>query len=207
MSSLAVLPSGTTAGAGSSAHYRSVDDGLTWDVTDSTGGFALTAAPNGGLAAIRDPSFWYIRDIYYSVDEGLTWTQITTELTAASLATDSESFIYAGTGGQGVFRSPEPLFVSSEADSGSPQPFALAPAYPNPAVSGTRIPFTMAEAGPVTLTVHDVLGRRVATLVDAVLPAGEQEATWDAAGAASGVYIVTLRAGGRTAARRIAVAR
>jgi hypothetical protein len=48
------------------------------------------------------------------------------------------------------------------------------------------------EAGRVTLAVYDVLGRRVAVLADAVQPAGPHEATLNAEGLASGVYLVRL---------------
>ena len=53
------------------------------------------------------------------------------------------------------------------------------------------------------LAVFDVLGRRVATLVDGVQPAGDHTATWRADGFPSGVYVVTLQAGSATQTQRI----
>jgi len=55
--------------------------------------------------------------------------------------------------------------------------------------------------------VFDVGGRRVATLVDEVLPAGEHRRDWRPDGVPSGVYFYSLRAGGRTEARKLVVAR
>jgi hypothetical protein len=55
----------------------------------------------------------------------------------------------------------------------------------------------------VTLTVYDVLGRRVATLADGVRPAGTHAATFDARGLPSGTYFYRLQAGGQAMTRRM----
>ena len=81
----------------------------------------------------------------------------------------------------------------------------LHPAYPNPFNPRTTIPYSLPQAGRVTLAIYDVRGARVATLVDADLPAGEQSAAWSGAddrGAPmpSGLYFARLEtaAGVRT---------
>ena len=88
-----------------------------------------------------------------------------------------------------------------------PPPFRLGRSYPNPFNPLTTVRFTLHEAGPVELAVFDVAGRRVATLVERPLDAGAHAETWngtDDAGrrVASGVYLLRLAAGGRTAARK-----
>ena len=45
------------------------------------------------------------------------------------------------------------------------------------------------------MVVYDLLGRPVATLVDAAMEAGNHNVTWDAAGLPSGTYMVVLRTG------------
>ncbi|MBN2172082.1 MAG: T9SS type A sorting domain-containing protein [Candidatus Krumholzibacteriota bacterium] len=90
---------------------------------------------------------------------------------------------------------------------GAPPPFRLGPSYPNPFNPLTTIGFTLPAAGPVELAVYDVAGRRVATLVDRPLAAGAHRETWggtDDSGrrVASGVYLLRLSAGGRTATRK-----
>jgi hypothetical protein len=73
-------------------------------------------------------------------------------------------------------------------------------AFPNPFNPGTTIRYSTPLAGPVRLTVHDVRGRWVATLVDRMLPPGEGSVFWDGRDASglrvsSGVYVARLLAG------------
>src|SRR5262249_50046093 len=56
---------------------------------------------------------------------------------------------------------------------------ALAQNRPNPVVHWTRIPFSLPAESRVRVTIHDVMGRTVATLLDAPRPAGHGEVTWD----------------------------
>jgi hypothetical protein len=63
---------------------------------------------------------------------------------------------------------------------------------PNPFRSATTITFELGEAAPVRVSVWDVSGARVATLVDGTLPAGRHEARFAAGDLPSGVYFVQL---------------
>lgn len=81
-----------------------------------------------------------------------------------------------------------------------PSSIALGQNYPNPFNPTTTIQFELDTSSDVALTVHDVLGRRVATLVNQHLSAGSYEVSWDATSSlsgalSSGIYIYTLRAG------------
>jgi len=97
--------------------------------------------------------------------------------------------------------------VSNEADAGVPAAFALRSTYPNPFAERTSVAFDLAAATDVSLDVYDTTGRRVATLVRGPMPAGAHEATWEARGAASGLYVVTLRAGDFLATRTMVLLR
>lgn len=75
--------------------------------------------------------------------------------------------------------------------------------YPNPFNSSTNISFNLANQTSVNLTVYDLLGRKVVTLVNGLLPAGQQTINWngiDANGApvASGMYLYVLKVDGST---------
>ena len=82
-----------------------------------------------------------------------------------------------------------------------PQGVALGQNYPNPFNPSTLIPYQLAATSQVRLEVFNVLGQRVATLVDGEQGAGAYVARWDgtdAAGgaAASGLYFYRLTVGG-----------
>jgi len=85
--------------------------------------------------------------------------------------------------------------------------FALALSSPNPLRGAATFSFSLPKGGLALLAVTDVEGRRIATLADGAVPAGEHSARWSAAGIAPGVYTVTLRAGERTIARRFVLLR
>lgn len=103
----------------------------------------------------------------------------------------SETFRFA-TGGAVAAEGGEPAAV-----------FELGPNAPNPFRTTTRIPFSVPERGHVTVAVVNLLGQRVATLVDEDRPAGPQEVLWDAAGLAAGTYVCTLQTATQRATRRI----
>ncbi len=85
----------------------------------------------------------------------------------------------------------QPVTGVSEAPL-APRTFELFQNFPNPFNPSTTIRFRTATAGPVRLMVFDLLGREVATLVDAVLPSGEHQVPFNARGLSSGVYIYRL---------------
>ena len=97
----------------------------------------------------------------------------------------------------------EAFFAPTGGTNESPEAFALMENYPNPFNPSTTITFTTAETGPVRLSVYDLLGRRVTTLVEGVLPAGMHQARWEAGGMAGGVYLYRLEAGGVVRTRRM----
>ncbi len=67
--------------------------------------------------------------------------------------------------------------------------------YPNPFNPVTQIRFSVPADQRVTLTVHDILGRVVGTLVDGETAAGEYSVPFTAASLSSGIYFYTLRSG------------
>src|SRR5690606_20394484 len=80
---------------------------------------------------------------------------------------------------------------------------ALLPAYPNPFNPTATVPFELAEAGAVRLSVYDLLGREVARLVDGRAEAGRHTAVFDASALPSGTYLVRFEAGGRVQTQRL----
>ena len=84
--------------------------------------------------------------------------------------------------------------------SALPKGFVLGPNYPNPFNPATIIPYQLAASSQVQLEVFNLLGQRIATLIDGARPAGFHTATWhatDRAGRAvgAGVYIYRMTVG------------
>lgn len=69
---------------------------------------------------------------------------------------------------------------------------------PNPLRSSTRIAFSLEKSGPVDISIFDISGRRIASLFQGQMDAGDHAVTWDGrtdqgAKAASGLYRYVLR--------------
>ncbi|MHB9028113.1 MAG: DUF3160 domain-containing protein [Candidatus Latescibacterota bacterium] len=79
----------------------------------------------------------------------------------------------------------------------TPQPMKLLAVNPNPFNPSTTVSYTVPSAGPVTLAIYDILGRKVATLVEGNHAAGTYSVLWDARNAASGMYFCRIQAAGR----------
>jgi uncharacterized delta-60 repeat protein len=85
-------------------------------------------------------------------------------------------------------------------DRERPSEFVLSQNYPNPFNPSTKIEFTLAKSGFVTLQIYDVLGRKVRTLVSEELSSGYKSVNWDGKNeegkdVASGVYFYQLKVG------------
>lgn len=84
----------------------------------------------------------------------------------------------------------------------TPAKFALSQNYPNPFNPSTTINFSLPKTANVTLVVYNVLGQKVATLVNAqAMTMGEHNFTFDASRLASGVYMYQIQAGEFTATK------
>lgn len=75
--------------------------------------------------------------------------------------------------------------------------FSLSAARPTPSAGTVVVPFALPTAGHVRLTLHDLTGRRVATLLDGPTAAGSHDVRWngrdaDGARAPAGIYFVRL---------------
>jgi hypothetical protein len=84
-----------------------------------------------------------------------------------------------------------------------PARFALGQNYPNPFNPTTEIAFSLPVASQVKLTIFDLSGRTVATLVNQELPTGHHVATFNGADLASGIYIYRIETEGLTATKKM----
>ena len=84
---------------------------------------------------------------------------------------------------------------------GLPTTTALSQNYPNPFNAETNIGYVLAEAGNVNLSVYDISGRLVETLLDGYQEAGEHIVTWNASTVSSGVYFYKVTTSDYTATK------
>ena len=88
-----------------------------------------------------------------------------------------------------------------------PKEVVLEQNYPNPFNPITTITYSLPTEAAVRLTVLNLLGQEVATLVEEVQKADAYELTWEAGDAASGIYFYQLRAGEVTLTRKMVLIR
>jgi aldose sugar dehydrogenase len=77
----------------------------------------------------------------------------------------------------------------------TPVYYSLEQNYPNPFNNKSKIKYQISNSSNVKLTVYDVFGREVETLVNEKQQPGAYEVEWDATEYSSGVYCYTMRAG------------
>ena len=86
-----------------------------------------------------------------------------------------------------------------------PHEYALYQNYPNPFNPVTQIRFDLPQAGSVKLVVYDLLGRRVAALVEGKVGAGQHQVSLDASNFTSGIYFYRLEVGSFMQSKKLVV--
>jgi hypothetical protein len=104
---------------------------------------------------------------------------------------------------RGIFQ----IGSTTDAEIAAPRGPALSAPRPNPFGPEALLTLTLQRAGQASVTLHDVGGRRVATLLDGPLSAGDHLLTLRGEGLASGTYFVRARVEGRMLSRRVTLVR
>jgi photosystem II stability/assembly factor-like uncharacterized protein len=96
--------------------------------------------------------------------------------------------------------------TASSISNGRPRDFSIDQNYPNPFNPTTTISYGVPEPSIVRLSVYNILGQEVATLVNGEVGAGNQSVVWNASNTAglaipSGIYFYTLHATSLTSGR------
>ncbi len=151
------------------------------------GGSNTTTVHTGGGTSAGRRYYRYIRPIDFEDPENIVWPDSYTLATAVwkKENLDFETPLCYCEDDVSVDRT----VVESATD------FVLAQNYPNPFNPSTTIAFNLPQTSNATLTVYNVLGQRVAVLVNGQLSAGAHSVSFDASRLASGLYIYELRAG------------
>jgi hypothetical protein len=161
--------------------------------------------------------WWYCESaggVFLSTDNGESWTGVSIGLPNTSVNTIAinGTNLFAGTGGNGVWRRPlsEMILTSVEEPSANRRPpgnFSLEQNYPNPFNPTTTIAFHLPASSFVTLKVFNSAGQEVASLVDRLLPAGNHRTEWNASSVPSGIYCYRIQAGSYSETKKLIVMR
>jgi len=177
---------------------------LAIDLADNT---AYIADWQGGLRVISVYDPYEPQETGYYITPGQAWDVV---------VRDSHAFIADGDAGLKILEYYGPTIIKNdEAISTSlPRTFSLDQNYPNPFNPTTTISFDIpGEAGekrPVILTIYDLRGRHVNTLVDEAFDPGTHQVVWvgkneQGQQVSSGVYLYTLKSGVETHTRKMVI--
>lgn len=149
--------------------------------------------PSGGIVSWA----WEFGDGSSSSDRNPTHTYADAgEYTVTLTVTDNGGL-------EDTFQLQVPVTVSNETEGSTPTVYALQQNYPNPFNPSTNINYSIPEAANVSIVVYDMLGQKVATLVNTQKSAGNYNITFDASALSSGVYIYQIRAGEFTQTKKM----
>ncbi len=107
----------------------------------------------------------------------------------------------------GAWESPLATEVMNFIETEIPKSYFLAQNYPNPFNSSTVISYQLPVNSQVELSICNLLGQKIVTLVSEKQPAGIHKLNWDARGLASGVYLYRLEAGEFVQAKKLILMR
>ncbi|MFA6457505.1 MAG: T9SS type A sorting domain-containing protein, partial [Bacteroidota bacterium] len=207
--SMAVMDTVIYAGASGGGLFRSTNNGTQWNSANN----GLTNAAVYALAANGVNLFaGTFAGVYCSTNNGVQWNAANAGLTNTSVYAMSVSGAYlcVGTFRGGVWRCPlsEIITSTNELHDALPTDFQLLQNYPNPFNPTTTIRYNLVKVDNldkvhVSLTIYDLLGREVATLVKEEQSAGRKEVQWNANSFASGVYFYKIEAGNFVTAKKL----
>lgn len=92
-------------------------------------------------------------------------------------------------------------------DNTIPFEFSLSQNYPNPFNPSTIVRYTIKNSGKVTLSVYDLLGRKISVIVDKLQKPGQYEIEWNAGSFGSGIYFYRLQSGNYSAVKKMLLVR
>jgi hypothetical protein len=155
-----------------------------WEVERATG-----TAPWSGVGFVRGAGMSSSPIVYFFVDQ--------------NLLPGSYSYRLKQIDNNGAMKYSKILAVEVGT---APRVFTLNQNYPNPFNPTTTIEFTLEHDGHVSLKVYDILGREVATLVNQDMKSGVyQQAVFDGARFASGVYFYRISAIGNDGQKFVSI--
>ncbi|MFH0733149.1 MAG: YCF48-related protein [bacterium] len=174
--------------------FKTTDGGKTWDYFD-TPDPTKTMTHVSGFSADK----WFMagqKSIFESTDGGANWASVcdTNVIDVATLygtAYDKSGYTWVTGGYSSIFTTAP--FVSMDDENINVNSFTLNQNYPNPFNPSTIIKYSINEPGLVNLSVFNLLGQKISTLVNKEQSTGAYSLNFDASKLSSGVYFYSLK--------------
>ncbi len=172
--------------------FADIDNDGDFDLFVGEGGGRIFFYRNTGTAS--NSSFTLDTENFASINVGGSSTPTFPDIDNDG---DSDFFVGESEGGLYFYRNVTPNSVSSREAEGSPHTFELSQNYPNPFNPETNIQYQLPKTSQVRLVIYNLVGHRVATLVNKNQQAGFYSVQWngrDDSGriVTSGVYLYRL---------------
>jgi len=146
-------------------------------------------------------------EIWSSQDLGSTWTNVGEGLPASQvvqIVAGLDGYLYASLKA-GAYRIQRAGSTQTE-EPAQLVAVALYPVYPNPFRDRTTMTYGVGQAGPVTISVYDALGRLVKSVAsNEYHPAGAYEKQFERGDLPTGTYFVAIESGGSRLARPMTI--
>lgn len=182
--------------------FRSTNDGIDWVQS------GLANSKVSSLLMFSGNIFAGTSDgIFVSTDNGTNWNSVNSGLQVNDITalTVFGTYIFAGTSYHGIWFRPLTEMITNieERQDSILTPFELRQNFPNPFNQMTTISFSLPSEVHVNITVFDMLGRLIETLVDKTIIAGENSVVFDTKNLASGMYFYRMNAGNFVQSRKL----
>ena len=181
---------------GFDSRFQTDRDLVLFSATEHSGAKRVLVQSTGSPLTLS----WHLRS-----EEGVRYTlsTVNTANLFSSVAGDSGTITLPDSDLRSLLLS----FTSASVPVGLPAQFSLSQNMPNPFNPSTRIRLSLPRPVYVSLKVFDLLGREVATLVNAMRPAGVYEEEWNASNIPTGVYLYRLVAGDFSDVKKMLIVR
>ncbi|MBZ0198961.1 MAG: choice-of-anchor A family protein [Ignavibacteriaceae bacterium] len=181
------------AGTYGSGIYRSTNFGDSWLKVNTDVSSQYIYSVNTDASNNIFVSTW-MGGVLVSKDDGATWQKAGMsgfEVSSITVNT-SDNTLFAGTGKGSVYKMVDGI-SNAKNETTVPTEFELKQNYPNPFNPSTKIEFSVANNERITITIYNILGQVVKTLVDMDYAPGKYTVNFDGANLASGVYIYNMK--------------
>ena len=183
-------------------------NGSTWIQHET----AMISTPVTDIAVDGENTLWIVRETKNSLIsyDGVSWKEYTPPWTLGggynSITIDRDGVFWLGSDFIGLVRVDDLGGVSTSVENVESEPKPLTPisTFPNPFNPSTTISFSLPESGHASLTVYNLSGQKIRTLIDEPMSLGNHTIVWDGTddtgrSVAAGIYLFRLTATGTAA--------